>query len=69
MNLFMLNKFVLVSLTSVVLLISFALNSAQINMRDADIRAFAADMAKISNKTIVLDPRVKGNVTVVSNQD
>jgi len=65
----MLNKFVLVSLTSVVLLISFALNSAQINMRDADIRAFAADMAKISNKTIVLDPRVKGNVTVVSNQD
>ena len=69
MNLFMLNKFALVSLTSVVLLISFALNSAQINMRDADIRAFAADMAKISNKTIVLDPRVKGNVTVVSNQD
>jgi general secretion pathway protein D len=69
MNLFMLNKFVLVSLTSVVLLISFALNSAQINMRDADIRAFAADMAQISNKTIVLDPRVKGSVTVVSNQD
>jgi len=26
-------------------------------------------MAQISNKTIVLDPRVKGNVTVVSNQD
>ena len=65
----MLNKFVLVSLTSVILVISFALNSAQINMRDADIRAFATDMAKISNKTIVLDPRVKGNVTVVSNQD
>ena len=69
MNLFILNKFVLVSLTSVILVISFALNSAQINMRDADIRAFATDMAKISNKTIVLDPRVKGNVTVVSNQD
>ena len=69
MNLFILNKFVLVSLTSVVLVISFVLNSAQINMRDADIRAFATDMAKISNKTIVLDPRVKGNVTVVSNQD
>ena len=67
----MLNKFALVSLTSLVLLTSFVLNSDtnQINMRDADIRAFAADMAKISNKTIVLDPRVKGNVTVVSNQD
>ena len=65
----MLNKFVFVPLITLVLVISFALNSAQINMRDADIRAFAADMAKISNKTIVLDPRVKGNVTVVSNQD
>ena len=26
-------------------------------------------MAKITNKTIVLDPRIKGMVTVVSNQD
>ena len=64
-----LNKFALVSLAFVVLFTTFSLHSAQINMRDADIRAFASDMAKISNKTIVLDPRVKGNVTVVSNQD
>ena len=46
-----------------------SLNAETINLRDADIRAFASDMAKISNKTIVLDPRVKGTVTVVSNQD
>ena len=45
------------------------LSSETINLRDADIRAFASDMARISNKTIVLDPRVKGTVTVVSNQD
>jgi len=69
MKLFILNKFALVSLAFVVLFTSFSLHSAQINMRDADIRAFASDMAKISNKTIVLDPRVKGNVTVVSSQD
>ena len=43
--------------------------SATINLRDADIRAFASDVAKITNKTIVLDPRIKGMVTVVSNQD
>ena len=69
MKLVTLNKFALVSLAFVVLFTTFSLHSAQINMRDADIRAFASDMAKISNKTIVLDPRVKGNVTVVSNQD
>ncbi len=62
-------NYVLLSLALFVLTVSYFVNSAQINMRDADIRAFASDMAKISNKTIVLDPRVKGNVTVVSNQD
>ena len=38
-------------------------------MRDADIRIFSADIAKLTNKTIILDPRIKGNVTVISNQD
>ena len=37
-------------------------------MKDADIREFAADIAKISNKTIILDP-IKGKVTVISDQD
>jgi len=45
------------------------LQSATINMKDADIREFASDIAKISNKTIILDPRVKGKVTVISQQD
>ena len=43
--------------------------SATINLRDADIRAFSADIAKISNKTIILDPRIKGNVSVISNSN
>ena len=64
-----LSKHAFVSLIFVAFFIASSLSAAQINMRDADIRAFAADMAEISNKTIVLDPRVKGNVTVVSNQD
>ena len=66
---FSFKNYVLLSLALFVLTVPNFVNSAQINMRDADIRAFASDMAKISNKTIVLDPRVKGNVTVVSNQD
>jgi len=66
---FSFKNYALLSLALFVLTVPYFVNSAQINMRDADIRAFASDMAKISNKTIVLDPRVKGNVTVVSNQD
>lgn len=55
---------------SLLVLLQFELLfSATINLRDADIRAFASDVAKITNKTIVLDPRIKGTVTVVSNQD
>ena len=64
-----LSKHAFVSLIFVAFFIASSLSAAQINMRDADIRAFAADMSEITNKTIVLDPRVKGNVTVVSNQD
>ncbi|MDG2061549.1 MAG: type II secretion system secretin GspD [SAR86 cluster bacterium] len=58
------------SILSLILLLQLSiLSSATINLRDADIRAFASDIAKITNKTIVLDPRIKGMVTVVSNQD
>ena len=66
---FNLSKFTFLVLTFTTIFITSSPHAAQINMRDADIRAFAADMAEISNKTIVLDPRVKGNVTVISNQD
>jgi general secretion pathway protein D len=44
--------------------ISASIHATQINMRDADIRIFSADIAKLTNKTIILDPRIKGNVTV-----
>lgn len=39
-----------------------------INMRDADIGAVIQWMAEQTNKKIVLDPRVKGKVTVLANQ-
>ena len=37
-----------------------------INMRDVDIRDFTEQVASISGQTLVLDPRVKGKVSVVS---
>lgn len=37
-----------------------------INMRDADIRDFIEQVASISGQTLVIDPRVKGQVSVVS---
>ncbi|WP_394559011.1 type II secretion system secretin GspD [Aquipseudomonas alcaligenes] len=37
-----------------------------INMKDADIRDFIDQVAEISGETFVVDPRVKGQVTVIS---
>lgn len=37
-----------------------------LNLRDADIRAFIASVADLTGKNFVVDPRVKGNVTVIS---
>lgn len=38
-----------------------------LNVQDADIRAFIQDVAKTTNTTFVIDPRVKGTVSVTSN--
>lgn len=37
-----------------------------LNLRDADVRAFIAAIADVTHKNFVVDPRVKGNVTVIS---
>ena len=37
-----------------------------INMKDADIRDFIEQVSSISGQTFVVDPRVKGQVTVIS---
>lgn len=38
-----------------------------LNVQDAEIRAFIQDVAKTTNTTFVIDPRVKGTVSVTSN--
>lgn len=40
--------------------------SVTLNLKDADITALISTVSKITGKNFVVDPRVKGNVTVVS---
>ena len=39
----------------------------KVNLKDADVRAFVSQIADITGYSFVIDPRVKGKVTVVSN--
>lgn len=44
----------------------FSAETVQINFRDADIRSVIESLAEITGKSFVLDPRVKGKVTIIS---
>ncbi|MGE0625469.1 MAG: secretin N-terminal domain-containing protein [Pseudomonadales bacterium] len=39
----------------------------KINIKNADLKEFIAQVAAITGRTFVVDPRVKGNVTVISS--
>jgi general secretion pathway protein D len=39
-----------------------------LNMRDADVRAFIQDAARVTGRTIVIDPAVQGRVSVVTDR-
>ncbi len=41
----------------------------KINLLNADINAFVSEVADITGKNFAVDPRVKGNVTVISNKE
>lgn len=41
--------------------------SWKINLKNADIREFITQVSSITGKSFIVDPRVKGNVTVISN--
>lgn len=42
--------------------------SWKVNLQDANIKAFINEVATITNQNFVLDPRINGNVTVISNR-
>ncbi|MET4664380.1 type II secretion system secretin GspD [Sphingomonas sp. PvP056] len=56
-------------LASVLALASAGTATAQqtMNVRDADIRAFIADAARVTGRTFIIDARVQGKVTVVTD--
>lgn len=39
-----------------------------LNLRDADIRAFIQDAARVTGRTFIIDPRVQGKVSVVTER-
>jgi general secretion pathway protein D len=47
---------------------AFAQNVHQITMQQADIRAFIDDVAMVTGKTFIVDPRVQGRVTISSDE-
>ena len=58
-------------LVSLPLLLIFSgpLLAGSLNVRDADVRALVTQISDITGKSFVVDPRVKGKVTVISNAD
>lgn len=65
-------KIVLLSGFLVVAIQGLVLNaeeSAQINLRDVEIPTLIETVSRITGKSFVVDPRVKGRVTVITSQD
>lgn len=62
-------KFLTGAATALVLLTAQPLAAQQtLNVRDADIRAFIQDAARVTGRTFVIDQRVQGKVSVVTDR-
>ena len=40
----------------------------KVNLKDADINALISEVAEVTGRNFIVDPRVKGSVTVISNK-
>jgi general secretion pathway protein D len=45
----------------------FGQDNWKINLKNADIREFTTQVSAITGKSFIIDPRIKGNVTVISS--
>ena len=61
------SKYKILSLALLSICSVFAQDSFILNYEDVDIKKVTQDIAKFSKKTIILDPRVKGKITIYSN--
>jgi len=57
----------LVALSSLLLSASAEEDTWKINLKNADIREFISQVSTITGRSFIIDPRVKGDVTVVSS--
>ena len=63
-----LNKILLLLMLSIGNINSlYSQDSFILNYEDVDIKKVTQDIAQFSKKTIILDPRVKGRITIYSN--
>lgn len=70
MLLIKMKKWIALTVLSVALLAGQALADDQtwkVNLKDADIKAFITQVANITGYSFVIDPRVKGKVTIISD--
>ena len=50
------------------LLTGTAIAQQTVNLRDADVRAYIQDVARATGRSFVIDPRVQGKISVVSEK-
>jgi len=61
------SKYKILSLALLSIGSAFAQDSFILNYEDVDIKKVTQDIAQFSKKTIILDPRVKGKISIYSN--
>ncbi len=61
-------KYLAVALLWLVYALPAHAETVTLNLKDADIGALISTVAEVSNKNFIVDPRVKGKVTVISSR-
>ena len=56
------------ALLALLLIAAPVLAQQTVNLRDADVRAFIQDVSRATGRTFIIDPRVQGKVSVVSER-
>ncbi len=56
------------ALLALLLIAAPVLAQQTVNLRDADVRAYIQDVARATGRTFIIDPRVQGKVSVVSER-
>jgi general secretion pathway protein D len=64
----MIRRLLLVSAAVAIVLAPPVAAQQVINLRDADIRAFIQDASRVTGRTFIIDPRVQGKVSVVTDR-